>query len=255
MDKYVLVTGGAKGIGRAICTTFAKNGHNVIIVDIDSEKINDLKKELENKYHHKVKAFCANLMEDDSAQMIYDKCKAEKICVEILVNNAGMGASGDYAESDWNRQRSIVTLNNLALMHMIRVFLPDMLKNKSGKICNIASNAGFMPLAPQPIYGASKAFVISFSQALYEQYKKQGVTVTCICPGPTKTDFFKDADFDLKSLKGSSPESVAEFAYKKTMAGKAMSSHRFSTKLMSVGSRLFPRALVRKVAASVAASK
>ncbi len=255
MEKYVMVTGGAGGIGKALSEVYAKNGHNVVIVDINIQSIAKVKKELEEKYGIKVFPIEANLLQDEASQLIYDECNKENIFVEILVNNAGIGSSGDYATSDWSRQRSIVELNNLAMMHLIRLFLPEMIKNGNGKICNIASNAGFMPLAPQPIYGASKAFVISFSQALYEQYKKDGISVTCICPGPTKTAFFKNAGFDLKNLKGATPESVAEFAYKKTMAGKALASHGFSTKMMSVGSRLFPRVLVRSVAAKVGASK
>ncbi len=255
MEKYVLITGGSAGIGKALAKEFASHNYNVAIVGTNEEKLNNAKKEIENKYNVKVESVKADLRLDETPVMIYNQLKEKGIEVEILVNNAGLGDSGDYSKSNWSKTKSIIEVNNMALVHMVRVFSPEMLERGHGRILNIASNAGFMPLAPQPIYGASKAFVISFSQALYDDYKEKGVTVTVVNPGPTKTDFFKTAGFELKNLEGVTPEEFASFAYKKLMQGKAFATHGFKNKAMSVGSRLFPRAMVRKIARKVAASK
>lgn len=255
MDSYVLVTGAAGGLGKAICEEYASHGFNVVAVDMNEEALKKVCADIEEKY--KVKTLCipANLTADDSAEKILASCKQAGVKVDVLINNAGMGAGGDYAVSDWNRQKAIVELDVVALMHMTRVFLPEMLSQGGGKIGNIASNAAFMPLAPQPTYGASKAFVVSFSQALYEEYKKRNVSVSVVCPGPIKTNFFKTAGFDLKNLKGMEPSEVAKGVYKAVSKGKAMTSIGGSTKLMSVATRLFPRKMVREMAAKVAASK
>lgn len=255
MDKYALVTGGNAGIGKATCIEFAKHGYNIVVVGRKEAAIEEVKKELIDKY--KVKAFgiAMDISEDSSPDKIVKICKDNNIDVDILINNAGIGGSGDYATSDWEKQKAIVSLNNIALMHMVRVFLPIMLEKGHGRICNVASNAGFMPLAPQPIYGASKAFVISFSQAMHEEYRSRGVTSSVICPGATKTDFFKTNGFELKNLKGTTPEKVAKVIYKTTIKGKAFASVGFSVKCMQVLSRLFPKSLVRKVAKKVGESE
>lgn len=252
MSQYVLVTGAGSGIGKCIAKKYAAEGYSVVAVDWNAEALQSVKEGIERSSRVTVLPVTANLMDDYAPEKILQQCRDAGAEVEILINCAGMGAAGEFAESDWNRQKGIVELNVVALMHMIRVFLPEMLERGHGQICNIASNAGFMPLAPQPTYGASKAFVISFTQALYETYHKKGIDFTVICPGPTKTAFFKDAGFDLKNLKGATPESVADFTYDNVRRKKAMASHGFMTKVESVGSRLFPRAWVRKVAAIMA---
>lgn len=255
MDKYALVTGGNAGIGKATCLEFAKKGYNIVIVGRKESSINEVKEQIENQYHVKAFGIAIDISEDSAPEKILQFCRDNGIEVDILINNAGIGGSGDYASSNWEKQKAIVTLNNIALMHMVRVFLPEMLERGQGRICNVASNAGFMPLAPQPIYGASKAFVISFSQAIHEEYRKRGVTSSVVCPGATKTDFFKTNGFELKNLKGVTPDKVAKVIYKTTTKGKAFASVGLSVKCMQVLSRLFPRSIVRKVAKKVGESE
>lgn len=254
MKNYTLVTGGAGGIGKAVAEEFARHSHPIVIVDINEDKVKEVSREIKEKYGVETYGIAADLCKEDSPNDIYEELVRNNIFVDVLVNNAGIGGSGDYAESDWNKQKKIVELNDIALMHMCRVFLPSMLEKKDCHIINIASNAAFMPLAPQPIYAASKAFALSFSQALYEEYKKRGVIVSCICPGPTKTDFFKTNGFDLKNFKGKTPESVGKFVYAKGMQGAAMASHGFDVKVQGVLSRLLPRGSIRRIAAKVGAS-
>ncbi len=254
MENYTLVTGSAGGIGKAIAEEFARHSHPIVVVDINEDGVKEAAKEIEEKYGVKTYGIVADLCREEAPAEIYNELVANNIFVDVLVNNAGVGGSGDYAESNWNKQKMIAELNNVALMHMCRVFLPSMLEKKNCHIINIASNAAFVPLAPQPVYAASKAFVLSFSQALHEEYRKRGVKVTCICPGPTQTNFFAANDFDLKNLKGTSPESVGKFAYSKGMKGVAVASHGFSTKLESLFSRLFPRGVIRRVAAKIGES-
>lgn len=255
MNKYALITGASIGIGKSLCEEYASHGYNIIAVARNKEALENIKKELETKYNIDVRIQAEDLTDDKATDRIHDYCVKEKLDVEVLINNAGMGASGDYASSDWNRQKAIIDLDVIALMHMCRAFLPDMLERGHGKIGNIASNAAFMPLAPQPSYGAAKAAVLSFSQALYEQYKNTGVSVSVICPGPVKTDFFKNAGFDLKNLEGVSPEEVAKFTYNVVDRGLAMRSHTFLVKVTSVLTRLLPRKVSRELASKIAASK
>lgn len=248
MEKYVLVTGSASGIGEAIAREYAAHGNNIVLVDINEDKMKETQAEWEPKYGIKVLPIKANLFDDSEPERIRQTCLDNNAQVQVLVNCAGIGAAGEFHTSDWKRQKGIVDLDVIALMHMTYVFLPDMVERHSGQVINIASNAGFMPLAPQPTYGAAKAFVISWTQALYETYHARNVDFTVICPGPTKTAFFKDAGFNLKKLKGATPESVGQFVYRKGQQKVAMASHGFATKVESVMSRLAPRALVRKVA-------
>lgn len=254
MENYTLVTGSAGGIGRAIAEEFARHSHSIVLVDINEARVQEASKEIKETYGVKTYGIAADLCKDETPDKIYKELADHSIFIDVLVNNAGVGGSGDYAESNWDKQKMIVELNNVALMHMCRVFLPSMLEKRNCHIINIASNAAFMPLAPQPVYAASKAFVLSFSQALYEEYKDRGVKVSCICPGPTKTAFFEANGFGLKNLKGKTPGSVGRFAYSKGMDGVAVASHGFATKMESVLSRLFPRGIVRRVAAKVGES-
>ncbi len=253
--KYVLITGASSGIGKSIAERFAKSGRNLVLVASRIEKLQKTADEIKANYN--VEIFCSakNLSVDDSAQKIYDELQNNNIEVDVLVNCAGIGGSGEYSESDWAKQKAIIDVDVIALMHMTRLFLPQMLERKDGVICNIASNAGFAPLASQPAYGAAKAYVISFSQALYEQVKDRGVCVSVYCPGPTNTAFFERNGFELANLSGSSPDDVAEDIYNFIQKRKAFASFGAKNKFMAVATRLLPRKTVREIAAKMGASK
>lgn len=249
MNDYVLITGASSGIGKALAYEFAAHGDNILLIARNKNALENIAADITEKYKIKVRHFPIDLTGDNSAEKVKNFCSENALDVKILINNAGMGAQGNFTDISLERQEQIINLNISAVTKMCHAFLPDMKKKKSGKIVNISSTTAFMPLANEAVYAASKAFILSFSQALYEELKPFGVTVCTLCPGVTNTDFFKSADFTLDKFKGADPADFAKFAYKKIAAGKALSVHRFSNRIISVWARLSPRGTVRRTSA------
>lgn len=249
MDEYVLVTGASSGIGKALSFEFARHGNNLLLVARRQDKLQAIADDIMNKNHVKVLIFPTDLTKEGAAKSIHDFCAEKQLSVKILINNAGMGAQGNFAEIPLPTQEKIIELNVLAVIRMCSAFLPDMKKRKSGTVVNISSTTAFVPLANEAVYAASKAFILSFSQALYEEMKPFGVTVCTVCPGVTNTDFFKTAGFALDHFQGADPADFAAYAHKQIMKKRPLSVHRFSNQAISVWARLFPRGTVRKISA------
>ena len=190
------------------------------------------------------------MLSDNAPGTILQFVEENDIEITYLISNAGMGDACLFEESDLSKDERIVTLNVMTLMRMNRLFIPYLKKNGGGTIVNIASTLAFAPTAGEAVYAASKAFVLSFSQALYEETKKSNVSVLTICPGVTATDFFNSAGFELGQFKAATPESFAEFAYESITKNKALSVHRFSNRLTALFCRLAPRKMVREIFAS-----
>ncbi len=222
MNKLCLITGASSGIGRELAHVHAEQGGDLIIVARRRLELEELKKELETKHKIKVIPIVKDLTEKGASQWIYDFLVAEKLVVEILVNNAGFGGIGKFHERPWSRDEAMIDLNVKALVELSRLFLPDFVRNKKGKILNVASIAGLIPGPHQAVYFASKSFVISFGLALSEELRGTGVSVTTLCPGPTDSEFAKISEMDkTKMFKNSfSSRSVAEKAYKALMRDK-----------------------------------
>lgn len=182
-----LVTGASGGIGLEFARLLAKEGHDLALVARNEGKLLEIKDDFESGYKVKVTALGADLSRQYAAKEVFDSLSG--VDIGILINNAGTGGSGPYADSDWEKDAAMINLNILSLAHMTRLFLPAMVGKKSGMICNLASTAAFEPGPLMSIYYASKAFVFSFSMALSEELKGSGVTVTALCPGPTLTGF------------------------------------------------------------------
>lgn len=249
MDEYVLITGASDGIGKALAYEFARHGNHVILVARRTEMLQKTADEIIRRYHVKAVAVSADLLKEDAAEYIYGFCAENGLAVKILINNAGMGTQGNFSDIPLATQEKILDLNIAAVVRMCHVFLPDMKKRGRGTIVNIASTTAFMPLANEAVYAASKAFILSFSQALYEEMKPFGVTVCTFCPGVTNTGFFRSAGFTLDNFKGADPAELAGYAYQCIIKKKPLSVHRFSNRAISVWSRLFPRGAVRKISA------
>lgn len=246
MEHVVLITGASSGIGKALAEEFANHGADLLIAARSEGKLAALQAELEQKYKVHVFYTSVDLTEENGCRRLYDYAKEKQLAVDILINNAGMGDAGEYEKSDWDKDCRIIRLNVLAVMHLCRLFLPDMTAGKQGTIVNIASTLAFAPTAWEAVYAASKAFILSFSQALYEETKGSGVRVLTICPGMTNTDFFRSAGFGLGSFRLAAPEDFAAFAYKQIMKKKPVSVHRFSNQITALFSRLAPRGTVRR---------
>ena len=249
---YTLVTGASGGIGMALAKEFAKHGHDLIIVARTTEKLELLKKELEKEYGIQVEAVAADLSQEAERERLFVHTQKKSMEVEILVNNAGFGDSNAYLEAAWERQKNMVELNILALMHLTYLYGNEMKKKGKGKILNLSSVAAFSAGPYMSIYYASKGFVLSLSEAMYEELRGSGVTVTALCPGPTATGFEKNAGMKQSKMftvfGAETPESVARKGYKELMRGKAVVYHWNVTYGFNLVTRLMTRNFSRKLA-------
>lgn len=245
MNKTVLITGASKGIGRELSIIFAGKGYDLILVARSKELLLELSLKLEKKYNTKVTILEKDLTLKEAPVEIYEEIKERNI--HILINNAGYGDYMEFAHTDWDKQYNMIQLNITALMQMTRLFLPDMLKRRQGKILNLASTASFLPGPNMSVYYATKAAVLSFSQAVAKEVEGKGVTVTALCPGPTSTNFEAAAGLMnsklFHSLKVAGPKEVALYGYHALMKGKPVAVHGISNKLLVFGVRLAPRNL------------
>lgn len=246
MGKTVLITGASKGIGRELAIVFAKQGYDLILTARSGEVLAELGKRLSKRYRINVTVIEKDLARKEAPEEIYEELKGHT--VDILVNNAGFGDYKEFAHSEWEKQYMMVQLNTAALMHMTRLFLPAMIERRQGKILNLASTAAFLPGPNMSVYYATKAAVLSFSQAISKELKGSNVTVTALCPGPTSTNFEKTAGLVnsrlFHSLKVTDARRVAVYGYKSLMKGKPVAVQGLSNKLLVLGAKIAPRGLV-----------
>ena len=221
--NYVLITGGTSGIGLELAKLFANDGYNLIIVARDENELSATAGELKQQYNVDVVTISKDLFYPGNAFELYDEIKSKNLDVEILVNDAGQGVYGEFLDTDINREINIINLNITSLVVLTKQFVKDMVGNGSGKILNLASIASTVPGPLQSVYHGTKAFVLSFSEAIRNELKDTGVSVTALLPGATDTDFFNKADMQQSKLvvKGSmsTPEDVAKDGYKALMEG------------------------------------
>ena len=245
---YTLITGTTSGIGKEFAELFAKKGYNLVTVAMNEEKLKEQKQTLESKYNISVKYIVKDLSIEESYSEIYNEVKASNIEIDILINNAGFATYGNYIDVEWQKQKNLAMVNMMAVMQLSYMFGKDMAKRKSGRIMNIASIASFEPGPFMTMYYASKAFVRSFSE-------DQGVIVTAICPGPTKTKFEERASmkksYMFKKMKVDTAKDVAEKSYKAMMKNKAVYVVGFHNKLIAFATRFGSLKLNRKVAKKI----
>ncbi|RCJ16738.1 oxidoreductase [Nostoc sp. ATCC 43529] len=190
-----LITGASSGIGKAFAQELAARKTNLVLVARSEDKLNQLAKELKEKYKVQIDVIAKDLTEANAAAGVFDATKTKGLTIDLLINNAGFGYYGDFAESDGERQVKIVQLNILALVDLTHKFLPIMRQRRSGSIINVSSITGFQPIPYLSVYAASKAFILSFSEALWAENRQYGVRVLVTCPGPIETNFFAEANF------------------------------------------------------------
>lgn len=251
MNKTALITGASGGLGLSFVNIFAREGYDLVLVARNGDKLNEIKNEIEKKYSVKANLIPCDLCASNGAQAVFDATKAANIHVDVLVNNAGFGDFGEFYKSDLSKQVRMVDLNCIALMELCHLYLPDMIKKGEGNILNVDSIAAFQPGPLMSVYYATKAFVFSFSQALYRELKGTGVKLTALCPGPIRTNFDTAADLGesglFKNLKVWDPDIVAEFGYKNMKKGKSFCICGFLNKIIVFANRLAPRCLVRNM--------
>ena len=259
MSKTALITGSSNGIGYELAKVLAQKDNNLVLVARSKDKLDELKNELEKSHNIWVYTIGKDLSLPGAASEVYDELKTKSITIDYLVNNAGFGDFGLFAQSDWNKQEQMINLNVTALAHFTRLFLPDMIRRGGGKILNVASTASFQPGPTMSVYFATKAFVLSFSEAVNNEVREHGITVTALCPGATQSGFQAAASMqDSKLFAGNNfPTSreVAEYGYRAMMKGKAVAIHGFKNSIMANSVRFAPRSLVVKIARQMQAKK
>src|SRR5271170_2823541 len=200
--KTALITGASFGIGLELARIFAREGCNLVLVARSADKLRQLASELEKAHGTRSLILAADLTEPAAPAYVLDQTTRADIPVDVLVNNAGFGQYGLFAENDLEECLRQIQLNVTTLTHLTRLYLPAMIERESGGVLNVASTAAFQPGPLMAVYFATKAYVLHFSEALANELHGTDVTVTCLCPGPTATEFAKRAQItDLRLLK------------------------------------------------------
>ena len=243
-----LITGASSGIGLALARVFAGDGVDVILSARSEDRLRELANEVRETYRVKARVIPADLSRPGQAQKIYDRVVATGWQVDCLVNNAGFGVYGDFAETDWMAEAAMVQVNIVALTQLTKLFLPEMIARGRGKILNVASTAAFQPGPMMAVYFATKAYVLSFSEAIAHELRGTGVHVTALCPGATETGFQRSAGatgsrvFDSRKLPTGAD--VAVYGYKVLQRQKRVAVHGAINKMLAFGTRLLPRRAV-----------
>jgi uncharacterized protein len=249
--KTALITGASFGIGLELARIFAREGYNLVLVARTADKLRQLASELEKAHGTRSLILAVDLSEPGAAAYVLDQTTRAGIDVDVLVNNAGFGQYGPFAENDLEECLRQIQLNITTLTHLTRLCLPMMIERESGRILNVASTAAFQPGPLMAVYYASKAYVLHFSEALANELQATGVTVTCLCPGPTATEFQKRANIAgtrLARLGSMDAATVAEDGYRALMAGKVVAISGFKNWLVAQSIRVAPRRMVAAVA-------
>jgi len=251
MKNTALITGASSGIGKELAYIHAATKGDLVIVARREAELKTLQTELENKYQVKVKIIVKDLTQKNACKEIYNEVVNSGISIDYLINNAGFGGIGKFYERNWAKDEAMIDLNIKALVELTRLFLPDFVKKNSGKILNVASTAAFIPGPLQAVYYASKAFVVSFSQAINEELFDKNITVSTLCPGPTETEFGKISEMDKTSLfdKTFSAKLVANKGYNGMLKGKLIivTGIALSARIMLAFAPFTPRRMVLKM--------
>lgn len=190
-----LITGASAGIGAAFAQELAIRKTNLVLVARSAEKLQQLGQHLQEQYKIQVDFVAQDLTEPAAAKAVFAAVTQKGLTIDLLINNAGFGEYGDFAQLDGEQQVKMIQLNILALVDLTHHFLPGMRQRRSGSIINMSSSAAFQPMPYFCVYAATKAFILSFSEALGAENKNYGVRILAVCPGPTETQFFEEADF------------------------------------------------------------
>jgi short-subunit dehydrogenase len=241
-----LVTGASSGIGRALLPWFAKDGYELVVVARRRDALDEAARAMRDAHRAKVDVIAMDLAQPGAAHALFAKTGA----VDVLVNNAGFGMYGEFAEENIARVSQMIALNVAALTELTHAYLAPMLAQKSGRILQVSSTAAFQPGPRMASYYATKAYVLAFSEALAVEIDGSGVTVTTLCPGPTKSEFNAIAGYTMPGYverAAMSSEEVAAIGYRALMKGERTVVAGAANKAMAVASRVGPRSLVLAV--------
>ena len=248
MKKIALVTGASAGLGVEFARQLSKRGHSLVLAARRKDRLDELAAEVGN-----ARAIAIDLSERDAAARLIADLEAEGETLEVLVNNAGFGLTGRFSEQDPARLRQMIDLNCGALTELCRAVAPQMARRRSGAILNVASTAAFQPGPGMAVYFATKAFVLSLTEALHEELRSFGVKVSALCPGPTATEFGEVAGFGkpIPKFAMAGAKEVVRAGLDGLDANRAVVIPGLLNKLSAQGHRLLPRSTLRKIAGSI----
>ena len=249
-NRTALVTGASSGIGRELARVHARRGRDLVVVARQAEALNALKEELERTHGVSVTVVALDLSVPGAAHAIFDATERQSIRVDVLINNAGFGGHGFFHERPLESHTAMIQVNVAAVTELTRLYLPGMVERKQGRVLNLASMAGFLPGPLQAVYYATKAYVLSLTEALANELEGTGVTATALCPGPTASGFQTAGELDGVSAfkNAASAREVAEFGYAAMERGEVVAIPGTANRL-AVGllPRLLPRGLVTRI--------
>ncbi len=255
MTQTALITGASTGIGYQLCRQFAGAGYGLILVSRSEGRLQEVADELADRNAVPVRVFPIDLSERSAPGRLYEAVNSANLEVDVLVNCAGFGTSGEFAELDLDTEVDLINLNVIALVQLTQLYLKDMIARRHGRILNVSSLGGFMPGPYMADYFASKAFVLHFTEAVSEEARRHNVSVCALCPGPTETPFFGRAGMHgVRLIEGAfanmmSAEDVAKTAFRGLQRGKTVIVPGLINRMLIFSVRTAPRWLVRKITA------
>lgn len=251
MRETALITGASSGIGEELARLFAADGADLVLVARRADRLEALADELRRAHDITAYVLPKDLARPEAPGEVFDETERQGINVDVLVNNAGVGAREHFAAIDTGRQVDMVQVNVTALTHLARLYLPGMLERGRGAILNVGSAAGFQPVPGFAVYAATKAYVLSFTEGLAEELRGSGISATLLAPGATATEFARAAGVEgtLSFRRGAmDARTVAKAGYEGMRAGRVIVVPRLRNRLSSLAVRLLPRSLVRRAA-------
>ncbi|MFN8488873.1 MAG: SDR family oxidoreductase [Caldilineaceae bacterium] len=250
LNQTALITGASGGIGYDLAKEFARHGYHLVLVARSKEKLNQLAQELTAAHGIQATVLTQDLGVSGAPQQIFDQIEKAGITIDALVNNAGFASYGLFYELDMQKELDMIQLNIMALVHLTRLFLSGMVSRRNGKILNVASTAAFQPGPLMAVYYATKAFVLSFSEAIANELEGTGVTVTALCPGPTESGFQARAAMEDSKLVQSGlmdAATVAKAGYEGLIQGKTVVIPGVLNQVLALAPRFSPRKMTTRV--------
>lgn len=250
-NETVLITGASSGIGMELAKLFAADGSDLVLVARREDRLNELAEDLKSKHGVEVYVLPKDLTQKSAPDEIYNQLENENIQIDVVVNNAGFGNKGHIADLDLNLQLDMIQVNLVALTHLTRLFIPGILERGHGGILNVGSLAGFQPGPNLAVYFATKAYVLSFTEALAEEISNPNIKISCLAPGPVKTEFGEKSDLEdslLFKVSLMEMEPVVKAGYEGFRKGQTIVIPGLKQQIVPFLNRFTPRLLVRKIA-------
>lgn len=247
MSNTALITGSTSGIGEAFANILAKERYNLVLVSRNREKLNLQADSLVNYQGINVYTIACDLEKPGAANYVYQQVSSKKLQVNVLINNAGFNEYGAFLDTNREKETDMIYLHTIFPTEMMKLFIPDMVHNKSGKILNVGSTGSFIPCPRDAVYAATKSYILSVSKGIGAELKGTGVTITTLCPGSTTTEFAKKAGMEdtlLFKIFVMKPETVANIGYKAMMKRKVFVISGIYNKLLVLSSYMLPSAFI-----------